>query len=60
MHITPFTYRLGSCNIIVSNIHSSCICDLAIYYDYFTVIAMENMIYPREANRVKLIYFNTP
>ena len=58
MHVTPFAHLLSTGYVIIGNVHSARVCYFSVYDDYLAVVSVENMIYPRETNRVELVYFN--
>ena len=59
MYVAPFTKLWFTCDIIIGYIHATRIGHYAIDDHYLTMVAMQHVIYPRKAQRVKLIYFDT-
>ena len=58
VHVMPFAYYFCTIDIIVGNVHTSCIGNLSINDHDFTVITVEDGMYPWKLNRLVFIYFN--
>ena len=57
MHITPFANLIGSCDVIIRNIHSAGISYFAVNNNNFAVVTVKDMVDPRKTYRIKLINF---
>jgi hypothetical protein len=59
MNVTPFTYLFSAYNVVVGNVHATCVGYLSVNDDNLPVVTREDVVNPREANRVELVYLNT-
>lgn len=59
VHVTPFSHLWCAVKIVVGNIHTAGVSNLSIDNNYFPVITMKHVVYPRESQRVEFIDFYT-
>ena len=60
MHVSPCPYGRCPGYIIVGYVHASGVCYLSVYDNDFPMVSAEDMVYPWEAYRVKLVYVYAP
>ena len=56
VHVAPFSHLFRTFNIIVSHVHTPCVSHIAVDYYNLAVVTGEDVVYPWEANWVKLVY----
>ena len=55
VHVVPRANDLGAVDVVVGDVHATCVSNLAIDDHYLAVVAREDVVYPWEAQWVELV-----